>query len=204
MQTGLGDATLTTAELAQLWSSSSLSSADAKDFIFGSTPMKACLNAITARLAREEQRPAAPDEQRVLLLISDGDPTDGSSPEIESLAAAIRQRGCPVACAYITNHDVHTPRDLRAAEDPHWPAGAKLLFAMSSCLDDADAANKPATCMGSMLRLALEQGGWSVPPGAKLFLQANHSEILADFMRIALTAVPAGELLRRGLKIYGG
>lgn len=222
LKSGLGDITLTAPELAKLWSNSSLSSVDARGYLFGNTPMKACLNAISARLAREEQRTAASDEQRVLLLISDGEPTDATSLEIETLAAAIRKQGCHIACAYITNDDVQTPRDLRSVEDPQWPAGAKLLFALSSCLDDLDAPNikameqkwglrkffvkrreNQANCTGAMLRQALEQGGWTVPSGAKLFLQANHSDILADFTRIALTAVPASELLRRGLKIYG-
>ncbi|MDR0758331.1 MAG: hypothetical protein LBF85_10880, partial [Tannerella sp.] len=46
------------------------------------------------------------------------------------------------------------------------------------------------------LREDLLKSGWSVPEGAKLFIQTNHSDVLADFMRIVATAIPARELMK--------
>lgn len=220
------DTTLTASELAELWASYSMSSGEGKSFIFGTTPMRACLQKIAERLKREEGRPAAEDEERVLLIISDGAPTDGSHDQLAALAEAVKERGCNIACAYITDDDVHAPHELRACEESQWPSGAKLLFGMASSLDEIDDAQpaaqgkrqgfhlpflgrrepakaEPNVKTGAALRRALEQAGWTVPSGAKLFLQANHSEVLADFMRVALTAVSAQELIERGLRIYG-
>jgi hypothetical protein len=44
----------------------------------------------------------------------------------------------------------------------------------------------------------LVRSGWTVPAGARLFVQVNNSEALADFMRIAGTALPLRQLIGLG------
>jgi hypothetical protein len=181
------EATLSVQELADLWAGGSGKLGDTRSLIFGSTPMRACLEQAEARFARETR----PDEQRVLLLISDGDPTDGDpTPIVERLKGA----GVSIACAYVTDRDVQKPREMPDAPLPGWPSGARLLFQMAS---DIDAAGNQLKADGAW-RDMLVRSGWTVPAGARLFVQVNNSEALADFMRIAGTALPLRQLIGLG------
>ena len=177
-----GDTTLTLAELGQLCGSGETSLEAAERFVFGSTPLKGCLQEIEQRFAREAGRDVAAG--RVLLVISDGAPTDGNPGEC---AARIRQSGVITACAYVTSDNVHTPRRLPSRPDPGWPEGARLMFNMASAIDELPDAKA--------WRQMLTEANWETPDGARLFVQVNHSEVLADFMRVAAVAFPARRFL---------
>ena len=179
----IGDTTLTLSELAQIWGGSSGSFDRAREFIFGSTPMCGCLQEIESRFARETKKAPGPKEEQVLLLISDGEPTDGQPTDC---AKRIQSAGVRIACAFVTNGDVQVPRRLTNRPEPNWNKGAQLMFAMASAIDDLPDAGG--------YRKILLQAGWDVPAGARLFVQVNHSEVLADFMRLAAVAFPARNL----------
>lgn len=203
------DTTMTTRQLAEMWSRYSFSSTESRRVIFGSTPMRACLAEVSDRFERERGANGfIPDdiaitEESLLLVISDGEPTDGRGNQVAAIAAAMRDKGVHVACAYITDRDVQTPRSLVSTEQPGWPSGARLLFEMASPIEALDAMDPNEKPAGAALRQALEQAGWTVPVGARLFLQVNHSEVLADFMRVAATAMPARNLLSQGINVMG-
>jgi uncharacterized protein YegL len=189
----MSDITFGVNELAKMWAESTGVFKDAKRFIFGMTPMVACLAEIEKRFDRESNKKQL-QEENILLIISDGEPTDGNPIEI---ARRMQARGIHVACAFITDKDIQAPRNLASSSDPAWSKGAQLMFEMASPVDAAmESLNKkdfPASSMD--WHQLLEKSGWTVPSGARLFMQINHSEILADFMRIIATAVPIKQLL---------
>ncbi len=184
----VGDTTLTVDDLARLWGSGNSTFADADRFIFGSTPMRGCLNEVVERFAREKETVVSMDEERVLLVISDGAPTDGDPRE---LADRLRKSGVHLACVYVTNEDIHTPRNMPAEPESHWPEGAKLLYDLASPVKNAARGLSDSRVDWQH---TLEKSGWSVPDGARLFIQANHSEVLADFMRIVASRFPLRDI----------
>ena len=184
------DTTLSVDDLTALWGRGGGTFQGAGQFMYGSTPMCSCLREVVLRFKREKVAGAGSNEKRLLLLISDGEPTDGDPGE---LGEELRKSGIHVACVFVTNRDVRAPRNLPGRPEDNWPKGANLLFDMAT----------PVECAASGLldaktdwRTILENSGWTVSPGARLFIQANHSETLADFMRVVATAFPAKGVLQ--------
>ncbi|MDR1332626.1 MAG: VWA domain-containing protein [Tannerella sp.] len=192
MQTRIGDTTLDAGELFRMWSAGSGSFDSASRFIFGNTPMRGCLEEVERRFRRERSREGDRAQARILLIVSDGESTDGLPDEV---VKRMKDDGITVACAYVTDRNIQSPRELRHTVAAEWPAGARQMFGLASSADPAgEAVYGPGS---DAIRAELEKSGWTVPPGARLFVQANHSDTLADFMRIAGTAIPARQLLNR-------
>jgi hypothetical protein len=62
------------------------------------------------------------------------------------------------------------------------------MFQMASTIPD-----------DSPLTRYLLRNGWLVSPGAKVFVQANHSEVLEELVGMAMSPVEAGyEILPKG------
>lgn len=181
----VGETTLGLNELAELWKGSSSSFADAEGLIFGNTPMCEALrklhNRFQAELRKREDRKPLP----ILLLISDGEPTDGDPGE---LAGQIRESGVTLICCYIMSEDVGEPRTLFSEVGATWPAGARKMFEMSSVLPE-----------DSPLKLYLLRQGWTIPENGKIFIQVNRSDILEELVGLALSPIEAGyQLLPKG------
>lgn len=183
----IGDTTLQLQDLASMWQNSSASISGAEALIFGSTPMREALEKIHERFKKELSNYARGKEiTSVLLLVSDGDPTDGDP---EPPAQNIRSLGVTIVSCYITDSDVSSPRVLKASPDDKWPEGAKRLFRMSSVIE-----------VNSPLSHYLLRQGWTIEEGAKCFIQVNHSEVLEEFVDFALSPVEEGyTLLPKGV-----
>lgn len=165
--TAVGDATMSAKDLAELSTGDSdLSADDVEPLIYGNTPMRQAAEEIAARFKRTG---ADANEKRILLVISDGEPTDGDP---SKTFGAIEQTGVTIVSCFVTDGDIAEPRTLVAAQQPGWTDGAKLMFRIASRLDDTDP-----------LARALLAHGWTIKEGAKLFVQVNHSEVLAEFVR---------------------
>lgn len=184
------DTTMNIADLAALWGQSGGGIEEVRRFIFGSTPMLSCLREIVARFDREADGALVPNEERVLLIISDGEPTEGDPSEF---ARELHQRGILVACAFVTDRDVQTPLKFVNKSESSWPGGARLLFGIVSSLDNT---TEGVTRSRTEWRRLLQQSGWEIPDAAHMFVQANDSDVLADFMRIAAIAMSAKRLLQ--------
>lgn len=179
----IGDTTVTPNELAELFDDTAAAKfTDLKPIIYGNTPMLGVATAVINRFEREAKRP---DEQRMFLLVSDGAPTDGDPlPKLRQL----REHGVTVVTCYVTNHDVVAPRLLRKSPEPTWPKEAKLMFDAASPLKEHDDFSRQ-----------LLRSGWVIEPDARLFLQVNHSELLADFVQtVASTFTPTADVLPKG------
>ncbi len=181
----IGETTLGINELAELWKESSNSFADAEGLIFGSTPMCEALRKIRIRFKDELGKRTDKTPLPVLLLISDGESTDGDP---QDLAAQIRDFGVTIICCYIMSADVGEPRTLFSKVGIKWPAGARKMFEMASSLPE-----------DSPLKLYLLRQGWTIPKNAKTFIQVNRSDILEELVGLALSPIEAGyKLLPKG------
>lgn len=168
----LGDSTLTAEKLAALFDEAPVGH-DARlldHLLFGSTPMAAAASRILDRFLRLG---TSPYDQRTLLVISDGEPTDGDPrPAID----LIRSAGVDVLACYVTNDDIADPRTLYGLPAPNWPAGARLMWDIASPIEET----------GPAARLLLSHG-WSIEQNARLFVQVNHSDVLKEFARVAMS-----------------
>ena len=171
--------TMTLTELARLWSAGPASFDQAEHFIFGSTPMRQCLEQVADRFAAEaEKLPAG--VHKFLVLVSDGEPTDGDP---RSALERIRSQGVFVASCLVTDADVTEPRHLYAEPLAEWNEAARLMFEAASVVEDDD-----------MYRELLEGQGWSVAERSRLFTQINHSEMMNEFLTLAFSRIQ-GSLL---------
>jgi hypothetical protein len=168
---GRDDVTLTLTELAQQLEQADATFGQAAQYMFGSTPMCGCLELIARRFQREESR-LPPGTHRFLLLVSDGEPTDGD-PLL--MLGQLKGAGVFIASCFVTDTDVTEPRRLYATPREEWPRQARLMFEAASVLSDE----------GAYLEY-LEGRGWVVENGARCFAQANHSEILEEFLTLTL------------------
>jgi hypothetical protein len=165
----IGDSTLTAPDLARMFEGGS----DASDLqvleqvIFGLTPMAEVADRIRRRLDRSDSR----DEQRTLLVISDGEPTDGDP---RPAFAAIAASGVNIVSSFVTDDDIANPRLLVGTSESSWSTGARLMWDIASPLDESSAAAK-----------YLLRQGWSIELGARMFVQVNHSDVLKEFVRVA-------------------
>ena len=181
----LGDSTLSTEDLANLFDRAPVSSDERvlEHVIFGLTPMTGAAAEIRDRFNRIG---AGNYDQRTLLVVSDGDPTDGDP---RGAFSAIRDAGVNVVACFVTDADIADPRVLLGAPLSSWPDGARLMWDIASRLDESTPA----------ARYLLGQG-WSIEQNAKLFVQVNHSDVLKEFVRVAAGyfSTEAASLLPRG------
>ncbi len=151
--------------------------------LFGATPMSLAARKLAARLRQTEQEGF---DYRTLLMISDGEPTDGD-PRTDF--AEIRSSGVDVVSCFLTDSDVSDPRTLVGRPGPEWPSGARLMWEISSAIDENSAAAS----------YFLSQG-WSIEPDARMFVQINHSDVLREFTGLVTqrTAHGTQQLLPQG------
>ena len=123
--------------------------------------------------------------QSLLILISDGESTDGNP---ERIAQAIKALGVTVLCIYLTDSDVHSPKELPTSIDEAWDSGARHLFEMASTVGNTEETD------ALPWKQTLQASGWTVDAASRLFVQINHSETLADLLRIVATLFPAKDL----------
>jgi hypothetical protein len=143
--------------------------------MFGATPMRAGFQTARDRFASElGARGFA--QPPVLFVLSDGEPTDGTPPDITSLASQLKKSGVLIVSCYVTSEDITRPRQLYAAAQPGWPAGAKLMFECASELPE----NTP-------FDQYIREHRWAYERGARLFSQLNQSEVLTEFLGLILS-----------------
>lgn len=163
----IGDTTLTVAALSDLWSSdTSARFEDMEALVYGNTPMK---RAVETAMERFEREPGHENETRILFVVSDGEPTDGDPSEKFN---AIKDSGVAVVCCFVTDEDISEPRRLYADAQPGWSTEVELMFKAASNV-----------VSNGKLERQLQDIGWEVPENAKLFVQANHTDILDEFIK---------------------
>ena len=151
--------------------------------MFGSTPMREAFEVIAARLRREMAQ-GGYTIPPVVFVLSDGDPTDGTSAEVAAAADRLRRElEAAIVSCYITDEDIGEPRILYNAPSPRWSEGARLMFECASEVADDS----------SLLRY-LREYRWRIAPHARLFTQANHSAVMREFLNMVLNRSEAPPL----------
>lgn len=138
---------------------------DIEPYLYGGTPMcEALMTLLPTFQAREYTH-------KVLILISDGDATDGDP---RSPALALRQTGGIIFACLLTDSFIKDPRRLRSVDevDSGWSSEAQAMFNMASTASYDS---------GSVQ--ALRRRGWEIPASGqcKLFIQANNPVIIDEF-----------------------
>ncbi|NJP45393.1 vWA domain-containing protein [Actinacidiphila epipremni] len=144
--------------------------------MFGATPLLAAFEAARDRLhTAHAAEPAA--DRPVLFVFTDGEPTGSGTPEqITAVARELVGEGVLVMCCLLTAEPLGTERRLYAAEQPQWPAAARLMFACASALDNA-----------SPYADYLQEHHWQADPGGRLFAAVSNSEDLSTFLNLTLS-----------------
>jgi hypothetical protein len=174
----IGNTTLSFEEVAEMWESSQITLSNVKELIFGNTPVKEVLTAITNRFARE-LRKRDTQTQSILFLVSDGKFTEVDP---RPLAEKLRNMGVTIISCFINDEDTANPRVLLDAADPRWGPEATLMFELSSPMGD----------LPEVRRYLLEHN-WTIYPHPKLFVQLNHSDVLREFIQVTLSILEDSE-----------
>jgi|GEM_PF-2130852 len=165
----LGDTTLSAADVARLFdrtSSEELDSRILNHVLFGATPMVKAGRLIADRFARMDTEPY---DERILLVVSDGEPTDGD-PRV--VFEELRKSGVTVISVYLTGEYLPDARVLVASPGDSWSKGARLMWELASAMDESS----------PIIRYLLSLG-WSVEADARLCVQINHADVLREFVR---------------------
>lgn len=180
----IGDSTLSGREFADLWDPASKTPSlnEVEQLIYGVTPMRAVATEINARFDRTPS--VGDNELRYLLVLSDGEPSDGDPSEI---FGGMKQKGTQIISCFVTASDIANPRVLWARPRDNWSAGAKLMFDIATPIDER----------GPLGRNLLARG-WEIEAGARMFVQVNHSAILEEFIGAVETMGSVSQLLPEG------
>jgi hypothetical protein len=141
--------------------------------MFGSTPMREGLSTIQQRFRAEAGREHG---ERILFLLSDGEPTDSRPDEIVRIADELKRDGIFVVSCFVTSEDFAEARHIYGRAPSQWSEGARLMFDCSSVV--------PAD---SPFLFYLKEHRWKVDDKGRLFTQINQSELLAEFMNVVLS-----------------
>lgn len=167
----LGDTTFPLSALALSWTEEKAWFSYSQDMFFGRTPMRQCLGKVFRRFQSEMDK-LDQNAEKMLIFISDGDPTDG---EPDEELKNIKDLGVFVASCYITNSDITDQWRLYSTPCDNWPKTAKLMFEAASTITDANT-----------YRELLESNDWQCEDNARVFLQINHSQMLENFLSALL------------------
>jgi hypothetical protein len=151
--------------------------------MFGATPMVAAFSKAEETVAVLRQKKAYRDPP-ILLVVSDGLPTDPKSAGAELVLACadrMRDAGIVIVSCFVASQDLTLHRTLYEAPMPNWGGGARLMFDCASPFSDfPDVVSE------------LEDHGWEIPAGARLFAQVNQSELLSEFVAAVVPSKSQG------------
>jgi hypothetical protein len=145
---------------------------DLESLIYGNTPMRGALQVIQQRFQKELLN-LPKDTISILFILSDGEPTDGDP---LMYANQLKSSGINIISCFLTNKNITDPRKLFDKVESKWSKGAQLMFNMASPVD-------------GKLELVkyLKKRKWEIPLHPKLFVQANHTDLLNEFMQTIIS-----------------
>jgi hypothetical protein len=167
-------------EIADLWQRAGSSRTDTesvKHVILGNTPICEAMRTALGRF--NDPRLTPPDADKLLLILTDGQSTDGDP---EPIAAELKRHGVTVYSCFVANSDVASPRHLFRTSQTGWTNAATTMFNVASTATPTAQAVQQ-----------LREDGWQADSECHLFAQVNHSEVLTQFIRSVVdTATPQG------------
>ncbi|KAH7246655.1 hypothetical protein BKA59DRAFT_439300 [Fusarium tricinctum] len=140
-------------------------------YMYGPTPMCHALGkALNAFLRRQNAR------NRVLVLISDGESTDGDP---TAVANDLRNEGISIATVSLTEKKPILQRTLHCEVNPSWDQGTRTLFTLATRVS---ASSHPIPVLASV--------GWKIPSAGEiaLFSSVCSATVLDEFCSLLLSA----------------
>ncbi|CAB4015138.1 uncharacterized protein LOC113681283 [Paramuricea clavata] len=147
-------------------------------FIYGRTPLYEALDEATQLFQGNTA------ENKLLFVLSDGMPTDGSNKDTQKIRSAVsklRNSGVKVVSCFITRSTDIQPKRLYDKMSSNWEPGAKFLYSLSSEL--------PTELLPCAI---LVRRGWTIDTAnneTKLFVQVNHPDNLREACDMARNVV---------------
>ena len=136
-------------------------------FIYGRTPLYVSLEKAAEFFERDNSK------DKLLFVLSDGDPTDGSNEDnakIRQIISKLSRAGVKVVSCFVTRSTNIEPKRLYDKIQPGWESGAKFLFSLSSHVPTQH-----------LPRAILAERGWTIDISnneTRLFVQVNRPENL--------------------------
>ncbi|XP_028397400.1 uncharacterized protein LOC114521182 [Dendronephthya gigantea] len=146
-----------------------------KPFIYGRTPLYQSLKE-AVKFFKENNS----ETNKLLFIVSDGIPTDGSNKDIEKInqiTRKLKEADVKVVSSFITRSRDIQPKRLYDTLEPSWESGAKFLFRLSS--------EVPTQLLP---RAILVKQDWKIDIAnneTKLFMQVNHPDNLREACEMA-------------------
>lgn len=137
----------------------------------GGTPMKQAFLSAEERFESYLGQPPYNNEP-ILFILSDGEPTDASADEVLSIAKQLKNKGILIISCYLTQNDVVKYKYLYSQPSSEWEEGAKLMFECASVA-------KP----NSPIHEYFKEKKWEFqsPEKSRIFAQINETNILSEY-----------------------
>jgi len=144
---------------------------DLRSYMYGNTPMRESITKASVVFAGRTA-----SRQQVLVLISDGQSTDGDPTPV---ATQLKSRGVDVATIFLTNQSHYAQKRLYDTPAQNWDSGQRTLFNMASRVSGAA---HPIPVLTSL--------GWVVPSSGEcgLYAAVCSTDALEEFCIMLLSA----------------
>ena len=153
--------------------------------IYGKTPlMKAMCHSVDLFSYKEFA-----NHQKLLFILSDGMPTDGHDPPLQTLSSL----GVTIVSCFITNQKLSDPRHLYSIQDQRWEDPAKFMFRMSSTITTQ-----------KIPHTLFVKRGWKIDMDnneTRLFFQVNHPDLVKEVCDMAKKGVLSQDALSDMLSV---
>ena len=148
-------------------------------YIYGGTPLIQAMRHSVVLFSY----PEFANHQKLLFILSDGQPGDGNNPPIQTLSGL----GVTIVCCFITDQQLSDPRRLCSGIDENWEKPAKFMFRMSSTIKTQ-----------KIPRTLFVKRGWKIDIDnneTRLFFQVNHPDVIKDVCDMAKNGVLSQDAL---------
>lgn len=153
--------------------------ANIEPFIYGRTPLIKALNEAYSIFSDGRYKHC----NKILFVLSDGQPTDGSNPPISKL----EELGVQTVGCYITQGHLDNPRQLFSTKRADWDEPTKFMFDLSSGIKTQ-----------LLPHTIFIKRGWKVEATnnrTKLFAQINHPSLLNDISDLVQNVITSRDAL---------
>lgn len=158
-------------------------------FIYGGTPMCKSLRSALDNFCSSKH------PEKFLFLLSDGESGDGNPTDY---AQKFRDAKVLVFACFLTSENITHRRRLYYEPDPNWSKAHRDMFELSGTVENSHSA----------MSILLQQN-WELPSSghSRLFIQANHSDVIEEFSSVIHYMSESNEVLlnmvgRVSLDIY--
>ena len=153
--------------------------ANIEPFIYGRTPLIKTLNEVYSIFSIGQYK----HYNKVLFVLSDGKPADGSNPPVSKL----EELGVQTVGCYITQEHLENPRQLFSTKRTDWNYPTKFMFDLSSGIK--------TQLLPSTIFIKRDWRVETINNRTKLFAQINHPFLLNDISSLVQDVITSRDTL---------